>query len=50
MLLLGRKKGESVIINNEIEVIVVETSNGSILLGFEAPKEIEIVRKELLSK
>ena len=48
MLLLGRKKGESIIINDDIEIIVVDTSKESVLLGFEAPKEIEIVRKELL--
>ena len=48
MLLLGRKKGESIIINDEIEIIIVDTGKESVLLGFEAPKEVKIFRKELV--
>jgi len=48
MLLLGRKKGESIIINDDIEIIVVDTGKESVLLGIEAPKEVKIFRKELV--
>ena len=48
MLLLGRRKGESVIINGDIEINVMEVEGNLIKLGFIAPEEIKIVRKELI--
>lgn len=47
MLILTRKKGESIIIDGNIEVTVIESSDGKIKLGIEAPKNIEIHRKEV---
>lgn len=47
MLYLTRKVGESVIINNDIEVTVVEVRGRSIKLGFTFPPEASVLRKEL---
>lgn len=48
MLVLSRKLNEKIIIDEEIEITVVGIENGKVQLGIEAPKEIEIMRKELL--
>lgn len=48
MLVLSRKLNEKIIIDDQIEVTVVGIENGKVQLGIEAPKEIEIMRKELL--
>ena len=47
MLVLNRKKGESIIIGDGIEIQVVEIQGDSIKIGIEAPKEVRIFRKEL---
>ncbi len=47
MLSLTRKIGESVIINDNIEVVVCGVNGEQIKLGFVAPKEVSIFRKEL---
>ncbi|MFB9276274.1 carbon storage regulator CsrA [Cohnella cellulosilytica] len=48
MLVLSRKKGQSVIIQDAIEITVLEVDGDTIKLGISAPKEMPIVRKELL--
>jgi len=47
MLVLGRKKGESIIIDDDIEIIVTAIEGDTIKLGFKAPKHITIHRKEI---
>jgi len=47
MLILSRKKDESIIIDGNIEVKVLEIDEGKVKLGIEAPKDIEIFREEL---
>jgi carbon storage regulator len=48
MLVLTRKRGESVdIAGGLIRVIVVELRNGIVRLGFEAPDDIQINRREV---
>lgn len=47
MLVIGRKKGESLIIGEDIEITVVKIEDGSVRLAISAPKEITILRKEL---
>jgi carbon storage regulator len=46
--ILSSKKDEKIIIGQDIEITVVGIDNGSVQLGISAPKEIEILRKELL--
>ncbi|RED57604.1 carbon storage regulator CsrA [Cohnella lupini] len=48
MLVLSRKKGQSVIIQDNIEITVLEIEGDVIKLGIAAPKELQILRKELL--
>ena len=47
MLALTRKKGESLMIGDDIEVTIVKLDDGSVKLGINAPKEVTILRKEL---
>ncbi len=47
MLVLSRKKNESIIINDDIKIVVVEIRLDKVRLGVEAPKEIPIHRKEV---
>jgi carbon storage regulator len=47
MLVLSRKKDESIIINDHIRVTVVEIRGDKVRLGIEAPKEITVHRREV---
>ena len=47
MLVLSRKKGEQVVIGNEIVVEVLEIRDGRVKLGFTAPREVPIHRREV---
>jgi len=47
MLVLARKKGESIVIGEGIEIIVLSTEGDTVKLGITAPKQIEIHRKEV---
>lgn len=47
MLIITRKKGESLMIGDDIEIIVSKIDDGSVKLGIKAPRDIEILRKEL---
>lgn len=49
MLVLSRKLGEKIFINNNICITVVDIDRGKIRLGIEAPREVPIFRKELLT-
>lgn len=50
MLYLARKEGESIIINNNIELTVIEVKGRTVKLGFNFPPEASILRKELYDK
>ena len=50
MLYLTRKIGESVIINDNIEVTVVEVRGKTIKLGFTFPPEVNVLRRELYER
>ena len=47
MLVLSRKKNESIIINEHIVVTVVEIRGDKVRLGIQAPKDIPIHRSEI---
>ena len=47
MLVLSRKKGESIVINDDITVTVVEIRGDKVRLGIIAPKEIPVHREEV---
>jgi carbon storage regulator len=50
MLYLMRKQDESIIINNDIELKVVEIKGKAVKLGFDFPKGASVLRKELYDK
>ena len=47
MLALTRKKGEALVLNNNIEVTILEIRGDQVKIGVSAPKEIPIYRKEV---
>lgn len=47
MLVLSRKRDESIIINDNIEIIVVEVRGDKVRLGITAPREVPVHRKEV---
>ncbi|KAA5805862.1 carbon storage regulator CsrA [Thermoanaerobacterium thermosaccharolyticum] len=48
MLILTRKIGQSLIIGDDIEIKVVSIDGENIKIGISAPKDVSVVRKELL--
>ena len=47
MLALSRKKGEALIINNDIEITILEIKGEQVKIGISAPKEVPVYRKEV---
>lgn len=48
MLVLYRKKGDSILIGEDITVTIVESSSDGVRLAIDAPRDVAILRKELL--
>ncbi len=47
MLVLSRKKNESIVINNDITVTVVEIRGDKVRLGIVAPRDVPVHREEI---
>ncbi|MFO0934910.1 MAG: carbon storage regulator CsrA [Gemmataceae bacterium] len=47
MLVLSRKKNESIVINNDVVITVVEIRGDKVRLGIVAPKEVSVHREEI---
>ena len=47
MLALSRKKGESIVINNDVEITVLEIKGEQVKIGISAPKSVPVYRKEV---
>jgi carbon storage regulator len=47
MLVLSRKKNESIVINNDVIITVVEIRGDKVRLGIVAPKEVPVHRQEV---
>jgi carbon storage regulator len=47
MLILTRKKNELIIINDDIEIIVLRTTQNQVKLGIEAPDDVLISRRKI---
>ena len=47
MLVLSRKKNESIIIGDKIVVVIVDIRHDKVRLGIEAPKEVAVHRREV---
>jgi carbon storage regulator len=49
MLILGRKVGDSIIIGDNIKVVVLANDRGGVRIGIEAPSDVTILRGEIVS-
>ena len=47
MLVLSRKKGESIVIGDNIELTIVSVEGNTVKLGIKAPKDVVVHRKEV---
>ena len=47
MLALSRKKGEALMINNDIEITVLDIKGEQVKIGISAPKQVPVYRKEV---
>ena len=50
MLILTRKPGESLIIGEDIKVTIFSVKGNQVRIGIDAPKDVHIVRDELLER
>ena len=49
MLVLSRKKNESIVINDNVVVTVVEVRGDKVRIGIEAPRDVTVHRQEVLT-
>ncbi|MCZ2344490.1 MAG: carbon storage regulator CsrA [Bacteroidales bacterium] len=47
MLVLSRKKNESIVINNDVVITIVEIRGDKVRLGIVAPKDVSVHREEV---
>lgn len=47
MLVLSRKKGESLVFGDNITVVILDIRGGVVRIGIEAPKDMRVDRKEI---
>lgn len=47
MLVLSRKKEERIVIDGGIEIVVIEIRGDKVRLGFNAPRDVSVHRKEV---
>ncbi len=50
MLILTRRPDESIIIDGDIKLKILSINGNQVMIGFEAPDDVTIVREELLDK
>jgi carbon storage regulator len=50
MLVLSRKKNESIMLNDDIEITILEVHGDQVKVGIKAPKDVGIFRKEIIVK
>ena len=48
MMVFGRKAGQSILIGDRVEVIIREVKGGYVRLAVRAPREVRVMRSELL--
>lgn len=50
MLVLTRKPGESIVIDNNIVITVVEIRGGQVRVGIQAPRHVQVHRQEVFEQ
>lgn len=50
MLVLSRKEGEGIYLNDNIKITIVEIGRNQIKLGIDAPRDVSIVRDEIMDR
>lgn len=50
MLVLSRKKDQSILIGDDIELVIVDIGDDKVKIGIRAPKTMKVFRKELLQE
>jgi len=50
MLVLNRKEGESLVIDDNIKVVVLKVQGRQVKIGIQAPRETKIAREEIANK
>ncbi|MDR0975037.1 MAG: carbon storage regulator [Ruminococcus sp.] len=46
MLIISRKKDESILIGENIKITLIETGDGRVKIGVDAPREVRVIRAE----
>ncbi|UUZ82635.1 carbon storage regulator CsrA [Paenibacillus sp. P26] len=47
MLILSRKKGQSIMLNHNIEIVISAVEGDQVKIGINAPSEVHVLRKEI---
>lgn len=50
MLVLTRKVNQSIVIGDNIELLILECKDGTVKIGIEAPKNVKVFRKEIVDE
>ena len=50
MLALSRKKNESIVINNDVEITILDIKGDQVKIGITAPKSVPLYRKEVYAQ
>ncbi|MDR0904043.1 MAG: carbon storage regulator [Ruminococcus sp.] len=47
MLIISRKKDESILVGDNVKITVIETGDGRVKIGVDAPREVRVIRAEI---
>ncbi len=50
MLILTRRPGEAIMIDDEVKVIITNVKGDQVSIGIEAPREVQVHREEIYHK
>ncbi|MBC7077215.1 MAG: carbon storage regulator [Synergistales bacterium] len=50
MLVLSRRSDEAILLSNGVRIVVTKIGRNCVKLGIEAPRQVEVLREELLEK
>lgn len=50
MLVLSRKSNESIVIGENIEVVILDIKDGTVKIGINAPRDVKVFRKEIVDE